>query len=168
IVPRPIKSCTFQGPSDARYTGSAVTPIFSINTGYTQLRNGADYTYTVRNNVKPGNAIVTIKGDGKYYIGTTTKVFHIYVAPVSGLTSSGRSGTTAVIRWNRSGTADGYRVTYTSTRGVRKMLITSGSANNYKLTDLGSGSTQVLVEAYVAGSSGQPIAYSTPESIYVR
>ena len=167
IVPRPIKACVFQGPSDARYTGSAVSPIFSINTGYAQLRNGTDYTYTVRNNVKPGNAIVTITGRGNY-IGTTTKAFHIYVAPVTGLSSTNKSGTTATIRWRRSGTADGYRVTYTSSTGVRKMLITSGTANNYKLTDLRSGSTQVLVEAYVAGASGRPIAYSVPESVYVR
>ena len=167
IVPRPIKACVFQGPSDSRYTGSAITPIFSINTGYAQLRSGSDYTYTVRNNVKPGNAIVTITGRGNY-IGTTTKAFHIYVAPVTGLSVSNKSGTTAVIRWRRSGTADGYRVTYTSSTGVRKMLITSPTASNYKLTDLRSGTTQVLVEAYVSSASGRPMAYSSPASVIVR
>lgn len=167
IVPRPIKACVFQGPSDSRYTGSAITPIFSINTGYAQLRSGSDYTYTVRNNVKPGNAIVTITGRGNY-IGTTTKAFHIYVAPVTGLSASNKSGTTAVIRWRRSGTADGYRVTYTSSTGVRKMLITSPTASNYKLTDLRSGTTQVLVEAYVSSASGRPMAYSSPASVIVR
>lgn len=165
IVKRPIKACTFQGPSDTRYTGSALSPIFSIHTEAAQLRNGTDYTYTIRNNVRPGTATVTISGIGNY-IGTTTRTFNIYVASPTQLSVSSRSGSNATIRWKAVAHADGYRVTYISASGVRKYTTTNTSMS---LTNLKtSGSTQVTVEAYVANGAGNPAWYSNPAAVYIR
>ena len=165
IVKRPIKACTFQGPSDTRYTGSALSPIFSIHTEAAQLRNGTDYTYTIRNNVRPGTATVTIRGIGNY-IGTTTRTFNIYVASPTQLSVSSRSGSNATIRWKAVAHADGYRVTYISASGVRKYTTTNTSMS---LTNLKtSGSTQVTVEAYVANGAGNPAWYSNPAAVYIR
>lgn len=58
------------------YDGKAKKPAVTVKYKNKTLRNGKDYTVGYSNNVKPGNAVVTVYGKGKY-IGSTKRYFKI-------------------------------------------------------------------------------------------
>ena len=48
------------------YSGSAITPQFTVSSAGVTLVEGTDYTYTLANNIEPGEATLTITGIGNY------------------------------------------------------------------------------------------------------
>lgn len=58
------------------YTGSAITPAVTVESGSTRLQQGTDYTVSYENNVDAGSASIIVKGAGKY-TGTQTVNFII-------------------------------------------------------------------------------------------
>lgn len=61
-----------------RYDGKAKKPGVTVTAGSKQLSANTDYTVSYANNIKAGNATVTVKGKGNY-TGTVKKTFKIYV-----------------------------------------------------------------------------------------
>ena len=77
-----IADQTISIPSSVKYTGTARTPsvvIYDIQNGKV-LTRGTDYTLEYSNNVEPGEAKVTITGDGEHYTGEIVKTFTILSA----------------------------------------------------------------------------------------
>ncbi len=77
-----IADQTISIPSSVKYTGTARTPsvvIYDIQNGKV-LTRGTDYTLDYSNNVEPGEAKVTITGDGEHYTGEIVKTFTILSA----------------------------------------------------------------------------------------
>ena len=58
------------------YTGKAIKPSAVVKLGGKTLKAGVDYVLSYKNNVKVGNAVVTVKGKGDYK-GTKTLAFKI-------------------------------------------------------------------------------------------
>lgn len=58
------------------YDGKAKKPAVTVKYKNKTLRNGKDYTVGYSNNVKPGNAAVTVYGKGKY-TGSTKRYYKI-------------------------------------------------------------------------------------------
>lgn len=58
------------------YTGSAITPAFTVYDNGNTLASGTDYTYAYSNNTNVGSATITITGQGEYS-GTKTANFNI-------------------------------------------------------------------------------------------
>lgn len=58
------------------YTGSAITPAFTVYDNGNTLASGTDYTYSYSNNTNVGAATITITGKGEYE-GTKTVNFNI-------------------------------------------------------------------------------------------
>lgn len=64
------------------YTGSKITPSIIVKDGDRILTNKTDYTVSFKNNVKVGDATVTITGKGNY-AGKVQKTFKILPASIS-------------------------------------------------------------------------------------
>lgn len=62
------------------YTGSAVTPAITVESGSTRLQQGTDYTVSYENNVNAGSASIIVKGAGKY---TGTQTVNFIIEPKS-------------------------------------------------------------------------------------
>lgn len=86
ILPADISKVSFSTISAQNYTGKAIKPSFSLAYNGKALVANADYTFSYSNNVKPGNGIINIKGNGNY-TGTKTIYFKIN-APKVGFTFS--------------------------------------------------------------------------------
>lgn len=71
-----VKICNFSTISDQTYTSSPITPAFTIKYGSYTLQEGTDYTLSLKNNIEPGTASVTVTGLQNYF-GSTTLNFQI-------------------------------------------------------------------------------------------
>lgn len=58
------------------YTGSAITPTYTVKDGTTALKKDTDYTINLSNNTNAGQATLTVVGMGNYS-GTIPKTFNI-------------------------------------------------------------------------------------------
>ncbi len=68
------------------YTGSEITPSFTVTYNGTQLTEGVDYTVSYSNNINAGSSgSVTLTGIG-YYTGTKSDTFKINLANLSNCT----------------------------------------------------------------------------------
>lgn len=76
-APQSIANATVSGVKDVYATGSAIVPDTEVKIGNATLVKGSDYTVSVKNNIVPGTATVTIEGKGNY-TGIVTKTFKIY------------------------------------------------------------------------------------------
>ena len=167
ILKRSLKSCEIIGPVDVRYNGSEQTPVVSISADGNPLTPGKDYIITEYvNNKMPGTATVKItKGTNGCVSGSTSKTFTIFVANVTGLTTTSVSTTSAKISWSASPSVDGYLLTYENTKGVQKVQ-TKNLA--YTVTDLPTDdSTQVAVQAFVNEGS-TPTYFGDPNTIFAK
>ena len=79
----PINSCTISSISDQTYTGSAITPEFTVTLGTHTLALNTEYTYTITNNIDAGTATITVTGQGNY-TGSKTGTFKIVPRPIDG------------------------------------------------------------------------------------
>lgn len=61
-----IASCKIAGPTQVKYTGSAVKPAFTVTKGSKKLTKGTDYTIGYVRNVKKGTGYAYIRGIGSY------------------------------------------------------------------------------------------------------
>ena len=64
------------------YTGSAITPSVTVNSGARTLVKGTEYTLSYTNNINVGTATVTVSGTGNY-TGTLSKKFTINAKPIT-------------------------------------------------------------------------------------
>jgi uncharacterized repeat protein (TIGR02543 family) len=78
-----LSSATLSVPAQT-YTGKAVTPAVTVKSGTSVLRAGTDYTLSYVNNVKVGNATVTVTGKGLYF-DSKQVTFQIVPAKASAL-----------------------------------------------------------------------------------
>jgi len=85
IVPADVKDLTYSAISDYYYSGSAVTPSFTMKLGSRQLIKGDDYTAEYSDNINAGEAKILVTGLGNY-TGTHTLTFNINPASASGFT----------------------------------------------------------------------------------
>lgn len=72
-----ISDCTVNIPYESTtFTGADITPVVVVKDGENALEINKDYVVEYSNNVKVGNALITITGKGNYQ-GTITKTFTI-------------------------------------------------------------------------------------------
>ena len=76
IRPRLIADASVSGISNQKFTGSALTPEFTVRLGDHALKLGADYTAEYENNIQPGTATIRLTGVGNYS-GTREIAFRI-------------------------------------------------------------------------------------------
>lgn len=76
IITKSIAPVTFAAISEQDYTGEAVIPTITVTDGNRVLKEGVDYTVTLKNNVNEGTATATIQGIGNYH-GTASTSFQI-------------------------------------------------------------------------------------------
>ena len=75
-VKKSISGATVSSIADQTYTGSAITPSFTVKYDDSELYENTDYTVSYSNNINPGTATITISGTGSY-AGTKTVTFNI-------------------------------------------------------------------------------------------
>ena len=108
IDPRSISGAELAGIADKVYTGSAITPLPTVNIGSTTLEEGKDYTVSYENNTNAGIATVTITGKGNYK-GSISRSFRISTsAPVPASVKNVNGG--VEFAWKASKGASKYRV----------------------------------------------------------
>ena len=93
ISPRNITNASISGLVATTYTGSAITPSYTVTdtvpSANTTLTSGTDYTGAFTNNTNVGTATLTLTGKGNY-TGTKTGTFEITNATITGsITQSG-------------------------------------------------------------------------------
>ena len=105
------------------YNGSARKPAVAVKLNGKKLVKGRDYTLTFKNNIRPGQATVTITGKGSY---SGSKTVAYYIAPrtltLRKLSSPAKYKIKAV--WNREPVATGYNIQVSANSGF-------GSVKNY-------------------------------------
>ena len=101
------------------YTGKPITPKVTVTVDGTTLTQGKDYTLEFRNNQKPGEAEVIVKGQGGY-TGQVNVPFTIYTAPKI---TKGDSGT-----WYQKGGKDTLSFTTNQTGSTVTGLKVDGKA----------------------------------------
>lgn len=119
IAPKSIAGVTITGlPTSTEYTGTAITPTYTVQDGTKTLTKGSDYTEDYNStNTNVGTATLTITGKGNYDNATTkTATFTITkgtqtaptvsgVAPTaSDAADSKISGTTTAMEYSTDGT----------------------------------------------------------------
>lgn len=74
-----LTGCVFSSIPDQKYTGSAITPTFTLkNKSGKLLVKGTDYTVAYSNNVNVGTATVSVTGIGAYTGQKASTTFKIY------------------------------------------------------------------------------------------
>ncbi len=146
-----IKTARVSGiKSKYKYTGSAVKPAITVKVGKVKLKKGVDYTVSYKNNKKPGQGKIIIKGKGAY-AGTLTRKFRI--APAKAAIKSVRSdtGAQAVVKVKAVKGASGYRIAYSENKSFKKVKYAFAGKNKKQATlkGLKGGKTYyVKVQAY--------------------
>ena len=82
ITAASLSKASVSGLAAKTWTGSAIKPAPAVKVAGRTLKEGADYTVSYANNVKPGTATVTVKGKGNY-AGSVSKTFKISPASVA-------------------------------------------------------------------------------------
>ena len=83
-----LSSCTVSEIADVTYDGTEKKPSFTVKDGSKTLTAGTDYSITgYSNNVKAGDASITIAGKGNY-TGTRTVTFKILPKSISNMSFS--------------------------------------------------------------------------------
>ncbi len=140
------------------YSGKPIKPsvrlyseIIDMENNYVRsyLIEGTDYTVSYKNNIKIGNATVTISGKGDY---TGTKTLTFKIVPKKVKLTGKTSGTKETLSWSKSAGATGYEV-YRSVNGGKFTRLTTTKALNYtaKLTASRSYKFKVIPYAIVNG-----------------
>lgn len=80
VTPRSIEDATVTLADSVAYTAEPVLPDLTVQCGSLTLTEGVDYSVSATNNTEPGNAELTIEGQGNY-AGTINKTFVIYLKP---------------------------------------------------------------------------------------
>ena len=173
INPRSVSSLTVAPIRDKAYTGKAFKPAPSVKYGGKTLTLGTHYTYSYRNNVKPGKAAITLTGRGNF-TGSRTITFRIKprAATLSRVSSTRARTLTAV--WQRDTLATGYELSYSTdksfAKGVVRKVFTANGNTSYTPSGLKSGKVYyVRVRAYKA-IDGKRVygGYSRVRSVRIR
>ena len=133
---------TFANNGPFTYTGSGITPGFTLKYDGTVLKEGTDYTVTYKNNINAGTAAVTIEGKGNY-TGTLEKSFSISPKSIGGFTavlesvseeytgSHIKPSVTLVSGSYKPVQDKDYSVTYTNNTNVGTATVTIRGKGNY-------------------------------------
>ena len=66
IMPKSVSLAEISAISPQIYTGTEITPEFTVTDGTKKLTSGTDYTVSWKSNVNVGTAVVTVSGKGNY------------------------------------------------------------------------------------------------------
>lgn len=146
------------------YTGKPIMPSVTVTDGKNVLKQGKDYIISYKDNIKVGNALVTITGKGNY---TATKIvkFKIDYPRVMGLKSVDQDKNTIKISWNKFKVSDYFEI-YMSTNKdknyKRIAKITDTKKTSYKKGGLIAGTKYYFkIKAYKKVSSKESyLSYS--------
>ena len=86
IKPITVSMATFTVKGTYTYTGSAITPSFTLKYGDITFKEGVDYSVTYSNNIEPGSGEASITGISTILTGTAKKYFSIGRISISSLT----------------------------------------------------------------------------------
>lgn len=134
------------------YTGKAQKPAVTVKYDGKTLKNGTDYTVSYKNNTKPGQASVTVKGKGKYS-GSQTVNFIIAPQEVQNLTAKRKTNSKNTISWSKDKNVTGYE--------IRIIKYEKDKNGNYIKTKTVTKTTSKNTYTHIAGSkSGVIFKYS--------
>ncbi len=124
--------------SDAVYTGKALKPGVTVLDGDAELKKGADYTLSYRNNKSVGLASVVVKGKGKY-TGSLEISFCINpkATRIKKLIPESRSLT---VKWaKQSRQCTGYEIEYSTSKSfenAKTVVVGKATATSYTIKRL--------------------------------
>lgn len=162
------KDVTFPSVAKVTYTGHAVTPKVSPHIDKYYLVLGKDYTVSYSNNIKIGQASVTIKGIGNV---KGTRVVNFQIVPSANkLTSYGASEKTSLrLKWTKSSGITGYKIyVYDPSKKnyVRKKTITNPNTVLYTIKGLKPGITYSFkIAAFVRINGVDYISYLSDSTL---
>ena len=126
--------------ADQTYTGSAITPAFTVTYDGTELTLDEDYSVSYSDNTNVGTATITITGHGDY-TGTVTRQFAINAISIEGavITVSDVTYTGSAMQPDVTVTLDGevldedtdYTVAYSNNTNAGTATVTVTGINNY-------------------------------------
>ena len=120
-----IDNAKITGIESKTYSGEKVTLSLTLKVGKQELENGKDYVVSYKNNLKPGNAQVVIKGINSYK-GSVTKTFKI--TPKKTKVNSLKSGKKSfTIKYKKQTSGSGYEIQYSTSKKFK-------SAKTVKIT----------------------------------
>lgn len=170
---KPVTKLTVTGVKTRTYTGYLLKQTITVKDGTKTLKYGTDYYCQYKNNLKPGEAALTITGKG-YYSGSRTVKFKILPKKQSLLKLySSRKGYLKAT-WKKDSTVSGYQVVIARnskfTSGVKYSVISGNSTVSKTFTKLRSKATYyVKVRAYKTISGKKYYgSYSSIKKIKVK
>ena len=189
IKTQTLKNCTISGVKTQTYTGKAITQSITVKSGSTTLKSGTDYTVAYKNNIKAGEATLTVTGKGNYSgsksvrfkINAKDVIAKCTVSGVKDKTYTGNAITQSIKVVSDSTTlkcGTDYTVTYKNNKDVGKATITITGKGNYsgtkkvtfiinpkgtsvsKVTSTKKAQLKVSVKKQTGGTTGYEIQYS--------
>ena len=137
------------------YSNSPIKPVVSV-TYRGESVNKKDYTVSYKNNVNPGKATITIKGQNNF-TGVKTKSFNIYISKVTGLKTKEVGQTYMKLSWTAKKNISGYKVykyNFTTKKWEMVKKLKGIYNNSCVIKDLKPGyGYNYKVRAYVTKSS---------------
>lgn len=97
------------------YSGKEIKPSVTVTDGTEKLSAGTDYTLSYSDNITTGKATISIAGTGEY-AGTANIDFYIVPKQVAIKSITGTKPSPCIINWNGITGADGYQVSYSTSK----------------------------------------------------
>ena len=166
------ENMSVSGIKNKYYTGKSITQSPSVKFRGVALREGIDYTVSYSANKSLGTAKITFKGMGAYR-GSAVKTFKISLkgTSIKSLTPKSK-GFTA--KWNKSGTATGYKLQYSTDKTFKKntktVTVKKASTVSKRIYSLSKKKTYyVRVKAYkTVGTKTYYSVYSEAKTVKTK
>lgn len=171
IVQKSISAVTVSAIKDRTYTGKAQTPAVTLKNNGVKLVKNTDYTISYSKNTSIGQAVITVKGKGKYS-GTRKIYFNIIpkTPTLSKVTSASKGKLTA--SWKKVSGVSGYQIQYSLNRDFSsvKSVTASSAASSKTISSLTKGKVYyVRVRSYKkVGSKKYYSAWSQVKKVTVK
>ena len=157
IAGNSIAGATVSPIPDQLYTGSPITPAFTVTMNGRVLTAGTDYSVTYEYNTDIGTAKATITGLNGI-TGTRYITFNIVPEAMTSLSISARSKSAITLSWSKHNSASGYEIyRASSANGSYKKIATISSKNTTSYKNSGLSASECYyykIRMYMKNSGG--------------
>ncbi len=129
---------------DQTYTGKALKPAVTVTLNGKTLVKGTDYTLSYKNNKKPGEATVLIRGAGDYKGSEATATFRIAPAGTSISSLKNNAKKTVTVKWKKGKAGSGYQIQYSlkkNMKSAKSVTVKGLKTTSAKISKLKKGKT---------------------------
>ena len=152
-----LASATITPIPDQIYTGSPITPAFTVTMKDKVLTAGTDYSVTYEYNTDIGTAKATITGLNGF-TGTRYITFNIVPEAMTSLSIAARSKSAITLSWDKHNSASGYEIyRASSANGSYKKVATISSRNTTSFKNSGLSASECYyykIRMYMKNSGG--------------